>query len=168
MKAELTYNLTDLRGLARKHPRIAREEISKVLDIIVTRLVGATVEKTPRGVGGGAGLAGSIHGEVAGRGNPVTGKWGTPLAHGEVVEKGRTAGKRMPPVEPIARWAQRKLGVPADEARSVGFVIARSIAEHGFEGAHMFEEAWDENEAWAQRELRSIPGRVIRRVESGA
>ncbi len=48
-----------------------------------------------------------------------------------VIEYGRRVGARMPPVEPIARWAQLKLGVPKKQARGVGFVIARAISRRG-------------------------------------
>lgn len=48
-----------------------------------------------------------------------------------VIEYGRRPGARRPPVEPIARWAQRKLGLPYKNARSMAFVIARRIGQRG-------------------------------------
>lgn len=47
-----------------------------------------------------------------------------------VIEYGRRPGK-MPPKEPIARWAQRKLGLPYKEAKGLAFVIARRIGREG-------------------------------------
>lgn len=162
------YNLTELRELAKRFPVAVREETMKVMDIIVTRLEGAVVKGTPKGVGGVAGLAGSMYGEVVDYGETIAGTVGTPLDYGLVRELGRRPGKAMPPVGPIALWAQRKLGVSADDALGVGFAIARKIAVEGFEGAHMFEKAWKANERWAQKMLYSIAGRVVRRIESGA
>lgn len=165
MEPEITYNLTELRDLAKRFPGVVLEETERVMDLVVRRLEKEVVEGTPKGVGGAAGLAGSIAGEVVSSGMPVKGVVGTPMEYGIVVELGRRPGRKMPPVGPIALWAQRKLGVSADEAKSVGFVIARSIAVHGFEGAHMFENAWDENERWVQDQLYGIAGRVVRRLE---
>jgi len=168
MKVDIEYNLTEIRRLAKRYPEITLDETEKVLDKVVRRLEGKVVEKTPKGVSAQGGLSGSIHGEVVSFGMPVKAVVGTPLKYGEVIEHGRRPGKAMPPVEPIAKWARSILGITdAKEARSVGFAIARKIAVKGFEGAHMFEEAWKENEKWAQDQLRTIPKRVIRRLESG-
>lgn len=52
---------------------------------------------------------------------------------GDVIEHGRRPGK-MPPREPIARWAQRRLGVPSAEADRLGYVIARAIGDRGLIG----------------------------------
>lgn len=51
-----------------------------------------------------------------------------------VIEYGRTPGSRPPPVEPIARWAQRRLSLPYEQARGIAFGIARSIGRRGLKG----------------------------------
>ena len=167
MKIDFTYNITELRRLAKKYPEAVRKESETVMDLIVRRLESEVVKRTPVGVGGNAGLRGSIHGEVAAYGKSVTGTVGTPFEYGEVVEKGRRPGKAMPPVSPIALWAQRKLGVSADEAQGVGFAIARKISIEGFEGAHMFEKAWKASERWITGQLQGLPGRIVTRLEHG-
>lgn len=48
-----------------------------------------------------------------------------------VIEYGRRRGAKAPPLEPIARWAQRKLGLPYKRARGIAFVIARRISQRG-------------------------------------
>ena len=48
-----------------------------------------------------------------------------------VIEYGRHVGAKEPPIEPIARWAQRKLGLPYAEARKAAFAISRSIKRRG-------------------------------------
>ena len=167
MRVDVTYNISDLRVLAKKYPETVRRETEAVMDLIVRRLEGEVVKRTPAGVGGAAGLKGSIHGEVMAYGSSVTGTVGTPLEYGEVVEKGRRPGKAMPPVTPIALWVQRKLGVSADEARGVGFAIARKISIEGFEGAHMFEKAWKANERWVTQQLQGLPERIVKRLDRG-
>lgn len=168
MKTELKYDLSGIKRLAEKYPLVTLDEMEKTMDRIVRRLESEVVLRTPAGVGGDAGLRGSIAGEVKAFGRSVAGIVGTPLEYGEVVELGRRPGKRMPPVDPIALWARRKLGVPENKAKSVGFAIARKIAVEGFEGAHMFEKAWEEVGPWAKTELMGIADRVVGRVENVA
>lgn len=168
MNVDIEYNLTEIRRLVKRYPEITLDETEKVMDKVVRRLEKEIVERTPAGVGGQAGLRGSIHGEVVSFGMPVKGVVGTPLEYGEVREHGRRPGKAMPPVDPITLWVRSVLGITdPKEARSVGFAVARKIAIEGFEGAHMFEEGWKATEAWAQRQLRTIPERVTRRLEHG-
>jgi len=167
MDIDITYNQAELRELGKKYPGIVREETVAVMEMIVARLEKEVVERTPRGVGGEAGLAGSIAGEVKGRGSPVTGTVGTPLEYGEVVELGRRPGKAMPPVGPIILWARRKLGVSEEDGEHVGFAIARKIAIEGFEGAKMFESALEDNRRWIQNMLYTIPDRVKKRIGGG-
>jgi hypothetical protein len=167
MEAEITIAINNILDLARKYPEAVVDETVSVMQVIVARLEKDVVEATPSGVGGAAGLRGSIHGRVlALAGLSVKGTVGTPLPYGKVVEHGRRPLKGFPPVDPIALWAMRKLGVPADEAQSVGFLIARKIAVKGTEGVHMFENAWKANEGWVMDQLQTIPEKVARRLES--
>lgn len=48
-----------------------------------------------------------------------------------VIDGGRRAGAKMPPIEPIARWAQRKLGKSYEEALAMAPNIARAIKLRG-------------------------------------
>jgi len=166
MKTAINYDLGEIRKLVKRWPDETREEMRVTMDRIVRRLEAEIVKRTPAGIGGSAGLRGSIAGEVATLGRVVTGTVGTPLEYGEVVEMGRRPGKAFPPVDPIALWARRKLGVSEKESRGVGFAIARKIAIHGFEGVHMFEKGWQHIESWAQKEMMGIGERVVRRVEA--
>ena len=162
-----SIDLRVLEGLARLHGGIVEEEVRAVLEIVAARVEKTVVERTPRGVGGEAGLAGSIHGEVVSYGRGLQAVIGTPVEHGEVVEMGRRPDKKRPPVEPIALWAIRKLGVSAEEAKGIGFVIARKIGKEGFEGAHMFDKTMKELDAWIMEQLNAIPQRVNERIGSG-
>ena len=47
------------------------------------------------------------------------------------VESGRRKGAKMPPVNVIRKWVKLKFGYSGAQARSVAFVIARSISEKG-------------------------------------
>ena len=56
MRVDYDYNVTEIRELAKKYPEIVREETVKVMDIVVTRLETEVERRTPKGVGGAAGL----------------------------------------------------------------------------------------------------------------
>lgn len=165
MKIETNVLLTELKDLIRRYPDVVRSESSAVMDLVVRRLEAEVVSRTPMGVGGAAGLAGSIFGEVIELATRVTGIVGTPLEYGEVVEEGRGGGRKMPPIAPIALWAKRVLGVAEDEAEEAAWAIAKHIAIYGFEGAHMFGKAWEELDAWAMTQFGTIPDRVVAKVE---
>lgn len=102
---------------------------------------------TPQGVfGAQGGLLGSIQHEVRGKGSPVVhGIVMSAHQYAEVIEKGRTPGKGMPPRGSLLRWLEVKLGLDSKTASSIEFVVRRSIGRKGFEGAHMFEKAFNEN-----------------------
>jgi hypothetical protein len=53
-----------------------------------------------------------------------------------IAEFGRTPGAKMPPAEPIARWAKEAGVVPRDGETWEGmiFTLRRHIAEHGLKG----------------------------------
>ena len=160
-------DLRVIEGLARLNPGIVEKEVRAVLEIVAARVEKGVVEGTPRGVGGEAGLAGSIHGEVVAYGQGLQAIIGTPIEYGDVVEMGRRPDKTKPPVEPIALWAIRKLGVSPEEAKGIGFVIARKIGKEGFEGAHMFEKTMKELDPWIMEQLNSIAERVNERITHG-
>jgi hypothetical protein len=98
-------------------------------------------KNTPTGVyGAKGGLLSTVHGEVVGKGTPVIkGIVAHGSAYGDVVEKGRRAGKRWPPEGALLRWIEVKMGIPEAQAKRLEFVIRRKIGKKGFPGAAMFE-----------------------------
>lgn len=58
-----------------------------------------------------------------------------------VIEEGRRRGARMPPLDPIARWFQRKRSVSETEARGAAYPIARAIGERGLPAHHVLRGA---------------------------
>lgn len=130
----------------------------KALEIIKEELTGAMYEatqflereikkRTPTGgFGAQGGLLASVHGEVIGKGTPVVkGIVASSSKYGEVIEKGRTAGKSWPPEGALLRWIEVKMGADEKQAKRLEFVIRRKIGKKGFEGAHMFEKGLSEN-----------------------
>lgn len=125
--------------------------VQKGLDRFVTKatmlLLGEVKKRTPQGVSGAqGGLLGSIQGDVIGKGTPlVKGVVISAHKYAEVVEKGRSAGKGMPPMGSLIRWIEVKMGLSAEQAKQIEFVVRRSIGRKGFDGAHMFEKALIDN-----------------------
>lgn len=125
--------------------------IQRNLDAFVTEvtffLLGEVQKRTPQGVyGAQGGLLGSIQAEVVGKGTPIIkGTVMTAQKYGEVIEKGRSAGKGMPPKGTLIRWIETKMGLDEKTAQRIEFVIRRKIGLKGFEGKHMFEKAVTEN-----------------------
>ena len=63
--------------------------------------------------------------------------------HASVVEFGSTP--HMPPVDPLIKWARRKLGLNQKEANSAGWAIAMAIKERGIEQAPFLRPAMESN-----------------------
>ena len=155
--------MEDWPAVARKYPEAMRLVAVEALRVIVMRLEGRVMENKPAGVGGDAGLRGSINGQVrVPFGDVLEGAVGSPLAYAAPVEYGTKP--HFPPVAPLELWCRRVLGLDAQEARSVAFAIAIKISKKGTEGAHMFEKTMKELAPWIESELRDIPAKVGRRV----
>ena len=149
--------------LEEKYQRLAVAVSERVMRIVVARQESDVKALTPAGVGGQAGLRGSINGQTATYGALVTGMVGTPQEYGAAVEYGTRP--HFPPIDPIELWVRRILGVPADKARNVAYAIAVNISRHGTKGAGMFQKAFANNETWINRMMDSIPVQVAREGE---
>lgn len=76
--------------------------------------------------------------------------------YGGAVEKGRRPG-RMPPVEPIERWARTKLG-----KSGLGFVIARKIKNEGTKAQPFVEPAFTGNIGFVQSEFDKASNELVK------
>lgn len=159
----------DIRGAAamakafERAPDVVRGELVTAATEASLLLEREVKEGTPTGVGAGGGLRGSIAArEPRVLGDNVIGEVGTPLNYAVPVELGTRP--HFPPVQPLADWAEFKLGVPREEAGTVGFLIARKIAREGTEGAFMFQRAFDANEPQVQRIFEGAQARIAERI----
>lgn len=86
---------------------------------------------------------------------------GTAAKYAEVIEDGRRAGAKAPPIEPILAWIKLKNIKARDEKgrileqtesrkRGLAFAIARGIGKNGIEAVKYFENAY--NDAIEERE----------------
>ncbi|MHC8492791.1 hypothetical protein ACTU44_08760 [Thalassospira sp. SM2505] len=133
-----------------KSPKIVTEELTAATWQASLLLEREVKENTPTGVGGGGGLKGSISArEPEVLSDNVIGMVGTPLDYAVPVELGTRP--HFPPVQPLADWAEHKLGLSPAEAQGAAFAIARKISRTGTKGAHMFERAFEDNDLQVQR-----------------
>lgn len=73
------------------------------------------------------------------------------------IENGRKPNRKMPPYEPILRWA-KKNGIPTNN--STLYAIRKSIGENGFDGRHFIEPTLNmiekDLDAWADNLFENI------------
>lgn len=142
----------------------ANVEITRGLETLAMEFERRVKARTPVGVFGESGLRGSIAGEV--RGVPARSAMvATASPYGAVIEHGRRPG----PIsatgrQALALWVQKKLGVPAEEAPRVAFLVARKIRRRGFPGAHMFERALAEGRGVIDQVWRTVGERIAARL----
>lgn len=73
-----------------------------------------------------------------------------------VIERGRTPGAKRPPVNVIAKWAQRRLGLSFKEAKKAAFPIANAIKARGLFARKVMT---GDNPMWIYREtMRELMG----------
>ena len=114
------------------HPERMREATVGAMHEGTALLEKEISQRAPVGVGGEAGLKGSIYGEVKEFGTFVLAQVATPLSYAEVVEYGRSANRAMPPVSALIPWVEKKLTLKKGQtAEGVAWAVARYMAQRG-------------------------------------
>ncbi|PCJ88608.1 MAG: hypothetical protein COA54_02505 [Thiotrichaceae bacterium] len=151
----------------RKAPEITREETKQELTTILLFLEREIKEDTPVGVGGSAGLRGSISHDLRGTTqDTLRGRVFSPLAHAQAVEYGTKP--HLPPFTALMDWVEAKLGITdPDEVIGVSIAIALKIKHHGTKGAHMFENNFSKHQQRVTRQLGGSIDRAVARWQAG-
>ena len=97
------------------------------------------------------------------KGGDLSYEAGFEIAYAEYVENGRPPGK-MPPVKLIAEWAKKKLRVDDERKMTVGFLIAKKIAESGTKAKHFFSEAVAEVSKTIKDDLKNLITKAERKI----
>ena len=143
-------------------PEIVDRELLAFATEATTLLEREVVENTPRGVGGGGGLAGSIFSEVQPLASGAIGLVATSIAHAVPVELGTRPHR--PPIEPLIDWVKQILNVAQEKARGVAFAVANKIARVGTEGRFMFRDTFNQNEQQVLRMMMEAIDRIEAQV----
>lgn len=162
MQVLLEVTLPDTALLRGEGEAIAAQELVAAVEYAVHAIQGAVVPLTPVGVTGHLRQGTQTRVDVGGSAVDVTGHVFNPLGYAPAVERG--ARPHFPPPGALELWVQRKLGVPANKARSVAFVVARAIARRGTAGAAMFWRGVESVEASIHARFDQVPGRIIARL----
>ena len=141
-------------------PQSVGRELSVAMEASLQLLEGQVATRTPVNTGQ---LRSSITHQVTSPFPNLAGVVGSPLPYAIVMEEGRKPGAKMPPVDAIKLWVVRKLGIPAQEADSVAFLVARSIAKKGTKGRHMFKEGLEVSEPHIKQLFDSAIARSVAR-----
>ena len=123
-------------------------ELTLAMNLSLEFVKGQVAVRTPVNAGT---LRDSLNHQIVSPFPNLVGAVGSPLQYAETIEKGRRPGSKMPPVDAIALWAVRKLGLSPEEAEGAAWAIAKHIAKHGFSprgevgptGKKMFKEGYE-------------------------
>lgn len=84
--------------------------------------------------------------------------WGSLLfndvPYSPIIEGGARYTAKMPPKRPIAKWAQRKLGVSKDVAEGMAWPIAKAIADRGLRARNVLKDARPEIKILVLKEIK--------------
>ncbi len=164
IKATITVKGNVFNG---KGPEIVQAELVAGMTEAVAFMEREVKIRTPVGVYGAQGglLATIQHGVAHGAMMAKGLVWHGKAKYGDVIEKGRTAGKGMPPEGTLLRWIEVKLGLDEKAAAKIEFAVRRKIGKKGFEGAHMFEEGFNEGWPTVQRIFEKRGFEIARELE---
>ena len=169
----LTIDATEIKGLQALWalaPQIVGDEMYAVVVEAVLYLKGELQQQLPRGaggIGGGAGLVGSIFTEEQRLSNQVIGAVASPLPYAEYVELGTRP--HMPPLQPLEDWVEAKLGITSEsERRSVAFLIARKISRVGTKPDGTWQRVFDASQVGIEARFARGVDRVLDRLGAPA
>ena len=161
---EIELDTSEIEALIREIPGFnftifaeMRKGMKEALDVLHAEITGRTPVNT------GA-LRQSIQPVIRGRAPSFVGEVGTPLVYGWPVERGRKPGK-MPPIDAIELWVNRKLGLEGSEARGVAYLIARTIGRRGTRGEAMFFRGTEASRTRVDQIWSNVPDRARIRIE---
>lgn len=102
----------------------------------------------------------------------VAGRVFSSLPYAIVMEEGRRVGAPISRagIDAIGLWAQRKLGLSADEADNAKWAIANVIMAQGIEGKHFAEQGFNEARPTVEqmfRDLAQIIGQALTNPPKG-
>ena len=84
--------------------------------------------------------------------------WGTLLHNSKpyspVIESGARYTDKAPPTKPLAKWAQRKLGMSKDYAESIAYVMAQNIKKRGLRPRNVLKDARSEIKILVLKEIK--------------
>jgi len=151
----------------KKAPEILREESTLGITEMLLLLEREIKDDTPVGVGGAAGLRGSISHDMRGTTqNTLQGRVFSPLAHAQAVEHGTRP--HLPPWVALMDWVEAKLGITdPDEVIGVSIAIALKIKARGTKGKHMFENNFKERQPQISKRLSDAIDRTFARLKAG-
>lgn len=160
---QINFDTAQLERVARlmaQAPEIAQDEITRFITAITAHLQGEVQQRTPTAHGT---LRASIFGDVKRLGRlGAEGVVSTSLAYAVPVELG--TAPHMPPVAPLIAWARQRLGVTGADAERAGWAVARKIARVGTDGAFMFRDTFQANEAQIKAGLDLALDRIQARM----
>lgn len=144
------------------YDRMADQELTLAMQESATAIQRSASDNAPRWRGN---LAGSMTSRVTSTASVVIGEVysnaSNPI-YPLVMEYGRRAGAKPPPVEAIRPWVADKLG-----DGSLAFVVARSIGRKGIKGRRFLGRAYSENQAIVHNLFRIAVERLAQRLSVG-
>lgn len=125
-----------------RYDEISDRHLRIAMNKSVVKIEGRAKKNAPVGVS--SRLRNSLASEVKSMPGSIVGRVGSTLkgeVYPAVIERGRKPGS-MPPSSALVRWVRIRLKVPAKQAKSVAFLVARKIGRRGIMGRFFLRKAW--------------------------
>lgn len=140
-------------------PKIADEELRAAMNASVLQVKGAILPLVPVNQGM---LRQGVQTSITGDAFDLRGRIFDPITYALPVEEGTKP--HFPPLAPLMRWAQLKLGVSEKDSRSVAFLVARAISRRGTKAVRFFAQAWQATQGQVVDRFERARARIIERL----
>ena len=87
--------------------------------------------------------------------------------YADIIERGRRAGRKMPPNKVMIKFAQRKLGLSLKEAKRAAFPIARAIKRRGLRPRRVLKDSTQKMIAVVLEEVHAAIAKALKGSEGG-
>jgi hypothetical protein len=174
METQITVDLDEVVAwleVAQQAPEMTDREATTAMRLAVGAVERQVVPRTPVNIGA---LKAAWSNRIMKGQRAIKGEILNPKEYAIVIEKGRRAGAKMPPLGPIAYWLYRKgLVTDRSEIRQAAYLVARAIGRHGFsrkgqvgpKGKRMLEEGFSAAEPTVYRIFEKVPDTVFNRLK---
>jgi len=149
--------------VAQTAPELTEHEALTAMKVAVGMVDRQVVPRTPVGATGN--LRSAWNTKVDRGLTAVKGEIYNPLVYAIVVEKGRKASEKQPPIWPLVYWFRRKHGMPMDEAISAAWGLAVNLTRRDIKAKKMLEKGFEAAEPNVKRLFNRIPETVFKKLK---
>lgn len=106
-------------------------------------------------------VRGSVKSKFVGSVTGITGPSKKQLFFFRMMQDGRAPGARMPNIERLIPWVEKKFGTEGNASRQMAFRVAKSIQQHGTKGTQIARPVMEKNKGKVLHMLQGVITKIV-------